>query len=105
VFLQYVEKMQTLPPYMTAALAALILSYRGDQITPQDDPEVLSIMQSAWKQPETAVSSILSQSTLWGQDLTEVPGIVSQVEKNCAFIEEHGSRALIQNLNKGELHP
>lgn len=103
VFLQYVKKMQTLPSYMTAALAALILSYRGDRITPQDDAEVISVIQSAWNQPETAVSSILSQETLWGQDLTAVPGLVSQVETNCAVIEKHGARALIQNLNNGGL--
>jgi len=102
VLIKYIANKQTFPPYITAALAALILSYRGDKITPQDNDEVIAVIQSAWKNSETAISSILSQEVLWGQDLTKVPGLALQVEKDCKYIENHGARALIQNLNRGE---
>ncbi|MBL1230207.1 tagaturonate reductase [Enterococcus sp. BWB1-3] len=101
VFLQYAKKKQMLPPYMTATLASLLLSYRGDKITPQDDTEVIAAIQTAWNTPETAVSTILSNKSLWGQDLTSVPELISQVEQDCTFIERQGTRALIQQLNKG----
>lgn len=100
VFLKYVEEKQTLPPYMTAALAAMILNYRGDKIKPQDDEDVVAFIQKAWQDEATVVATVLRNEKFWGQDLTAVPGLVEQVNQNIMKLEKLGSRALIQELNQ-----
>lgn len=102
VLLDYQQRRSELPPYMTAALAALILSYRGEKIKPQDDEAVLAIFADAWQTPETAVEVILSKESLWGQDLTTIKELPNQVQHYIEQLETIGSRKLIQKLNKGE---
>ncbi|WP_321386603.1 tagaturonate reductase [uncultured Enterococcus sp.] len=102
VLLDYQKNKNELPPYMTAALAALILTYRGDKIQPQDDAAVITLFEQAWQTPDTVVETILSAKELWGQDLTAVSGLSEQVQYYISQLETIGSRRMIQELNKGE---
>lgn len=102
VLLDYQKNKNELPPYMTAALAALILTYRGDKIQLQDDAAVITLFEQAWQTPDTVVETILSAKELWGQDLTAVSGLSEQVQYYISQLETIGSRKMIQELNKGE---
>lgn len=102
VLLDYQKNRNELPPYMTAALAALLLTYRGEKITPQDDTDVIHRFENAWQTPETVVETILADDVLWGQDLTTIPDLSTQVQHYITQLETIGSRNLIQQLNKGE---
>ncbi|MGC6769173.1 tagaturonate reductase [Enterococcus sp. LJL51] len=102
VFLTYQKQRNALPPYMTAALAALLRSYKGDSITPQDDEAVLNIFEAAWENPDTAVQILLAETALWGKDLTTIPGLTEQVKQDLLVLDTKGARELIQNINKGE---
>ncbi|WP_086349006.1 tagaturonate reductase [Candidatus Enterococcus clewellii] len=102
VLLDYQKNRNELPPYMTAALAALILTYRGEKIAPQDDAAIVTRFEKAWQTPESVVETVLSDDVLWGQDLTTVPGLSTQVQHYITQLETIGSRNLIQQLNKGE---
>lgn len=102
VLLDYQKNRNELPPYMTAALAALILTYRGEKIAPQDDAAIVTRFEKAWQTPESIVETVLSDDVLWGQDLTTVPGLSTQVQHYITQLETIGSRNLIQQLNKGE---
>ncbi|MBL1225192.1 tagaturonate reductase [Enterococcus sp. BWR-S5] len=102
ILLDYQKNKYELPPYMTAALAALILTYRGDKFQPQDDAAVITLFEQAWQTPDTVVETILSAKELWGQDLTAVSGLSEQVQYYISQLETIGSRKMIQELNKGE---
>ncbi len=39
VFRRYADEKNQVPPLISVSLAALLLMYRGDQVTPHDDPK------------------------------------------------------------------
>lgn len=60
--LEYIKIMGEAPPTLTEAFGSLIKFYKIG--SPNDDPEVISFMQSE------SVESILRNANLWGQDLS-----------------------------------
>ncbi|WES70494.1 tagaturonate reductase [Superficieibacter sp. HKU1] len=98
-----------LPARLTFALAALIAFYRGERngegYPVQDDAHWLESYQQLWakhrdQQITTAelVSSVLSVSDHWEQDLTQVPGLVTQVTADLDAILSKGMRDAVQPL-------
>lgn len=83
--LLYQQRTGQLPPRLMESLAALLMFYTGNfggQTIPlQDSPEVLTLMKEAWQQQdaEAAIRQILGHESLWGQDLTQVNGLVETV--------------------------
>lgn len=102
ILLQYRKERQVLPPYITSALAALILTYKGDIIKPQDNPDIIDFFNQAWQQETTVVPTVLANAELWGQDLTAIPELTKRVTDSLHQLESIGARALIKKLNKGE---
>lgn len=86
----YIRNNDTVPPNLMLSLAALICFYRGswqgNAIPLNDAPEVISIIQNAWKDKDVSkiVSKILSNPTLWNTDLTKLKGVTEAVQKNVA---------------------
>lgn len=84
----YIKQHNAVPSNLMRSLAALICFYRGnwqgDTIPLNDTPDVISIIQDAWKEPDLskAISGILSNPTLWGSDLTRLNGVTEAVQKN-----------------------
>jgi tagaturonate reductase len=89
-----------LPPRITLALAALLLTYSGDvsvRFTPVDGDEVLETFRTA-AATNTYVETILANESLWGTDLTTVPGLVARVSEDLESLRTRGVRASIADL-------
>jgi tagaturonate reductase len=89
-----------LPPRITLALAALLLTYSGDvsvTFTPVDGDEVLDTFRTA-AATNTYVETILADESLWGTDLTAVPGLVARVSEGLESLRTRGVRASIADL-------
>ncbi|MBW4081905.1 tagaturonate reductase [Paenibacillus sp. S150] len=98
VLLRYQQERGQLPPLITLAFAALLLSYRGDRVKRQDGAEVLAAFDQAWSNPAEFAKAILQDSSLWGQDLTQVPGLTDAVNARLRQLEASDSRSALQEL-------
>ncbi len=98
-----------LPARLTFALAALIAFYRGERngetYPVQDDAHWLESYQQLWakhrdQQITTSelVTTVLSVSEHWEQDLTQVPGLVEQVTADLEAILSQGMRQAVKPL-------
>ena len=98
-----------LPARLTFALAALIAFYRaernGERYPVQDDAHWLEHYQQLWTQhhdkqvtTRELVSSVLSVSEHWEQDLTLVNGLVDQVALDLDAILSKGMRDAVKPL-------
>ncbi|WP_059051940.1 tagaturonate reductase [Paenibacillus senegalimassiliensis] len=102
ILLRYQQERGELPKLITLALAALLLAYRGDRLERKDNPEVLALFDEAWQQPENLVPSILQKSELWGEDLTNIPGLTARLKEDIQQLDALGARAVIQKTG-GEI--
>ncbi|UQZ32625.1 altronate oxidoreductase [Paenibacillus sp. PK3_47] len=98
VLLRYQEERGKLPELITLAFAALLLSYRGDKVKRQDGAEVLAVFDEAWSKPEQFVPVILKDASLWGQDLSLVPGLTDALSAHLRQLEGSDTRAALQQL-------
>lgn len=96
VLLRYQRERGELPKLITLSFAALLLGYRGDRLQRQDSPEVLAVFDEAWKDPASFASVILQNSSLWGEDLSSVPGLIQELEAGLQQLESMGSRDALQ---------
>ncbi|MBY0010499.1 tagaturonate reductase [Paenibacillus typhae] len=96
VLLRYQKERGQLPELTTLAFAALLLSYRGDRVARQDGAEVLEAFDKAWSNPDSFVKTILADESLWGQDLTLVPGLADGVAAKLQELDRTDSRAVLQ---------
>ena len=83
-----------LPPRLLLALAAFIRLYkgewRGQSIPLNDNPQVLDWFQQQWAQAislDDLVAAVLSNTALWEEDLTSVPGLAAGLSDNLRAIE------------------
>lgn len=88
--LTYVERKGSLPQRLLFSLAALLRFYKGEwngkAIPLNDDKEIIEVFQNAWREPDP-VSALLSNTTLWHTDLTQINGLVESVQKHLQTIE------------------
>ena len=97
-----------LPPHITLALSALLLTYSGDAavtFAPVDGDDVLEIFRAAATASTIAndehtsyVETILADQSLWGTDLLAVPGLAAQVTAGLTSLRTRGVRASITDL-------
>ncbi|MNJ04323.1 altronate oxidoreductase [compost metagenome] len=59
---------------------------------------MLAVFDQAWSNPSTLTASILKEVSLWGQDLTLVPGLTEAVDAQLRQLQSSGSRAALQQL-------
>ncbi|MGO4784898.1 tagaturonate reductase [Cryobacterium sp. W22_MBD10_FK3] len=95
----------TLPPRITLALSALLLTYSGDAavtITPVDSAETIATFHAAYaaaaENTEAYVAAILADTALWGADLSAVDGLVDRVAAGFDSLRGRGVRATIADL-------
>jgi tagaturonate reductase len=105
------------PANLAFSLAALLHFYHGSfnaqgEYTGQrqagsypvkDDAGVLSSLNSAWAaydaaQPQKMVNAVLADAALWGEDLTQLADLASQVASRLARIETVGVKAAMEEL-------
>ncbi|TMM56762.1 tagaturonate reductase [Maribacter algarum] len=99
----------SLPKRIVFGLSALICFYKGEfggkRINLKDDPKVLNFFASNWKEYESnklkiniLVGIILSNTSIWGKDLTRFEGLVETVSENIISIEDNGVLATLKKL-------
>ncbi|WP_081956603.1 tagaturonate reductase [Paenibacillus sp. FSL R5-0912] len=98
VLLRYQQERGKLPERITLAFAALLLSYRGDRVPLQDSQEILETFTQAWSDPASFAGTILSNTSLWGQDLSLLSGLTAEINAHLQQLEQHDSRAALQQL-------
>ncbi len=83
--IEYIRLKDTLPQNLIKSFAALLCFYKGNwngEVIPlNDSPVVIAIIQQAWKEDtiEKTVFNILSNKSLWDDDLTAVTGLCPAV--------------------------
>jgi tagaturonate reductase len=86
--LEYHKRKGTMPSLLMKSLASLICfyagNYGGQAIPLKDSQDVLDKFNAAWGSDsvDETVSQILSDESLWDQDLTRINGILSAVTDN-----------------------
>ncbi len=112
--LEYYEKTNTLPRILPFGLAALIAFYKGtmkdgkyigirgdNTYEIRDDADILKFFSKAWQNPSDIVEKTLSNSALWGQDLTRVKGLCEMIKTHLDSITENGAKDTVKNLLGG----
>jgi len=96
--LEYVEKTGKLPPCLTASFAFYIAFCRGGEgYVVQDDQEVLAFYDSHKKDTsEELVHAVMTNTSFWGQDLTEIRGFEPEVVRILQEVEEKGVREVMR---------
>lgn len=104
----YVAK-GSLPKRIVFGLSALIRFYKGglngEKIELKDDAYVLNFFAYNWKKYDDKelkmnilVAIILSNTNIWGKDLSRFEGLVEMVSQNIVSIENNGVHTTLKNL-------
>jgi tagaturonate reductase len=111
--LAYEKQFRRLPSRLTFSLAALMEFYTSARIREgiligkrgneeyqiMDDIEVLEFfVKNSGKEIGEFVSAFLSDTSLWGQDLTIIPGLVYQVSQDITDIRFVGVREAMRKI-------
>lgn len=107
---EYLAKKGSLPTHLVVAMAALIVFYRGKhngiKINVQDEAPVMTIFNDAWAQYDskqmdeaTLVLRILSDVTLWGEDLTLINGFAAMTTTFLKQILTDGMYKLVEECS------
>lgn len=96
------------PQGLAFSLAALLWFYRGSEkdgawtgtrakgaYPLKDDAPVLTAIAKAWAGSDPA-AALLPDASLWGEDLTKLPGLLDAVRAGLADIAAHGMRAALR---------
>lgn len=104
----YLRKSKQLPQNALFSLAALIKFYqgkRGDEVIAlKDDQAVLDFFKDVWANYEKdrdltkLVKETLSQDSMWGEDLNQIPGLSEIVLENLTAIVEKGMKQALTDF-------
>ena len=110
-FLDYVEEKGALQPCLTTSFAAYVAFYsndiqelndkglvcrrpKGNEYTVSDDRWVLEFYYAHRNDsPENLIHAVMTNTEMWGQDLTEVPGFEKEAVRILKQIREEGTLA------------
>lgn len=95
-----VEKGHGLPRRIVLALSCLLWIYggrAGDAVLIQDDEQVISAIRTRADQDDF-VEQVLSDVSLWGHDLSQIPDLVDAVKDDLQQIGSRGVQPLIEQL-------
>ena len=110
-FLDYVKEKGELPPCLTTSFAAYVAFYsndiqelndkglvcrrpKGNDYTVSDDRWVLEFYYAHRNDsPEDLIHAVMTNTEMWGQDLTEMPGFEKEAVRILKQIREEGALA------------
>lgn len=112
-FKDYYISQRRLPKRIVFALSALICFYRGEfngtNIELKDDLKVLNFFKLYWKKytskeldSSVLVGIILSDISIWDEDLTQYDGLVEMVSDNIISIDRIGIQETLLNLSNDD---
>jgi tagaturonate reductase len=104
--LTFYQKKGVLPARLVFSLAALLVFYRGERSTGnyplREDTKWLTRYALLWQGIDSGevslkqlATEVLGDAEHWGQDLTQVPGLVRQVEQQLRAVLDQGVRQAI----------
>ena len=117
-FLDYVKEKGKLPPCLAASFAAYVAFYssdpqergekglvcrrpKGNEYTVSDDRPVLEFYWAHRNDtPEELVHAVMTNTEMWGQDLTEVPGFEAEAVRVLKVIRGEGALAAYKECLK-----
>lgn len=89
--LAYHEQKNKWPEKLITAFATTILFYKGkvagETMPLNDDQEILEFFAQAWNDRENLVTTVLQNTSLWGQDLSQQKGLASVLEQALLQLE------------------
>jgi tagaturonate reductase len=100
ILTKFHDKNNAFPERITLALSALLFAYTGDPevaITPIDGAETIAAFHAAFTSGDY-VATILSDTTIWGRDLTTLDGLVAKVTENISSVRAHGVRETMAGI-------
>ena len=110
-FLEYVEAKKELPKCLTTSFAAYAAFYssdiqelndkglvcrrpKGNEYTVSDDRWVLEFyLAHRGDSPEELIHAVMTNTEMWGRDLTEIPGFEAEAARILRMIREEGALA------------
>lgn len=120
--LEYLQLKGTLPPCLVMGFAAYIAFYssnikehtregllcqreNGDVYTVRDDGYVLDFYYThRTDQPQSLVRAVLANQRMWGEDLTQVPGLEEKITADLNLIRSQGAeKAFASVLSAGKI--
>ena len=93
VLLRHYQKHSTPPPHFALGFAAYLLFMKGGSHPVNDDKA--SYFAELWQSPATVVNAALKDKSLWGADLTALPGFEEAVKNNLDSLINKGTAATI----------
>jgi tagaturonate reductase len=107
---EYLARYKKLPENLIAALAALILFYRGERngekYPLKDDDYILQFFADNWKNVKDnslkvsdLIGNFLSDKIIWAEDLTEIEGLKEKTVYYAERMLNEGMTAVIRSLN------
>lgn len=105
----YLERKGRLPEGLVLGLAAIMVYYRGGrrsdgvEIIPNDSPDIMQLLSGLWQKgsvPEL-VETVLGATSIWNEDLNEIPGLAQRVAYYIDSILGKGMMETVKALVEG----
>ena len=102
----YLERKGELPKGLVFGLAAIITYYKGGkredgaEITPNDDPKIISLLQELWATGDTqkVADGVLGAEFIWQEDLNKVAGLNAMVKQFLDLIQAKGMLEAVKTI-------
>lgn len=102
----YLERKGELPKGLVLGLAAIITYYKGGtradgaKIEPNDAPEIIDLLRKLWATDvyEKVAAGVLGATTIWGEDLNNIPGLTALVTKYLGDIQKKGMLDVVKEI-------
>ncbi|SEW52650.1 tagaturonate reductase [Chitinophaga arvensicola] len=98
VLLQHYQRSEHVPELMALGFAAHTLFMRGGEYVIADEQAAWYRGQWAEYPPDLVVKQALSNSTLWGHDLSLLPGFAAAVAGKLKVLQEEGAAGCLEQV-------
>jgi len=102
----YLQRKGELPKGLVLGLAAIITYYRGGvradgaRCEPNDAQEILQLLKDIWATGSTqkVTEGVLSATSIWGENLNDIPGLTSMLKSYLDAIEGKGMLNVVKEI-------
>ncbi len=102
----FLSRKGELPKGLVLGLAAIIIYYKGGtrsdgtEIKPDDAPEIMSLLRELWAtgDTQTVAQGVLAATSIWGEDLNDVPGLTAEVKADLDSILDRGMEETVRGI-------
>ena len=102
----YLQRKGELPKGLVLGLAAIITYYKGDtradgvKSEPNDAAEIIQLLRDLWAtgSTEKVTKGVLGATSIWGENLNEIPGLTSLLSGYLNAIHEKGMLNVVKEM-------